>query len=153
LKYTRVITLSGLLVASSTVLTQSTGGAQAGPSSAPFEPIVCDPETLKTQDLKMRVRLSTGVLSRLVRKRKLPDARDLRKQLNQEQRVKVGILFNHQGDVACAQLREGLPLLAERSLAAVREWKFKPYSIQGRPFAVESTIEFFYKGSKVKSVP
>jgi len=135
------------------MFTQEDKNAPASASKPPFTPVPCDPEILKNQNLTMRIRLSTGVIKDLVRKKKLPDASDLRGELQEEQRVRVGILINGQGDVACAHVKEGLPLLAERSIEAAKEWKFIPYLLHDKPIAVESTIEFLYKGPKVKSIP
>ncbi|MCI0349163.1 MAG: energy transducer TonB [Acidobacteriales bacterium] len=152
MKYKRVMTLCGLLLATWHLFAQESKNAP-GDTSKPSLTLSCDPEVEKKGGLAPRVRVSAGVIAPLVRKRKLPDTRDLKKQLNEEQSVKVVIIFNFTGDVACVGATQGLPLLTERSVEAAKGWKFNPFLLNGKPVSVESTIEFNFKGSKVKSVP
>jgi Gram-negative bacterial TonB protein C-terminal len=45
------------------------------------------------------------------------------------------------------------PKLQSKSLAAVKEWKFKPFLANGTPVFIDSTILFRYKGSEVTIEP
>jgi TonB family protein len=55
--------------------------------------------------------------------------------------VVVKTIIDEHGDIAAAQIVESLPLgLDEAALAAVKTWKFKPATLEGRPVKVSYTL-------------
>jgi TonB family protein len=60
------------------------------------------------------------------------------------QRVQGAVLLdvhiNEQGAVQDIKLVSGSPLLAEAAIEAVRQWRFKPQTANGRPVAMETRI-------------
>jgi protein TonB len=44
------------------------------------------------------------------------------------------------GDVVSLALISGDPLLAPAALEAVKQWKYKPYLLNGQPVTVETTV-------------
>lgn len=53
-------------------------------------------------------------------------------------KVKVHILISPSGEVSSATMVSGHPLLMRAALAAVKQWKFKPFLENGNPIAVST---------------
>jgi protein TonB len=51
------------------------------------------------------------------------------------------VIIGKDGNVESAELISGHPLLAPAALDAVKQWKFKPYLLNGNPIEVESQIQ------------
>jgi TonB family protein len=91
--------------------------------------------------LPQRVRVSSGVSSGLlvtkVNPEYPPDAR--------EQRVQGVVVLqariDKEGNVVDLQLVSGHPLLAPAAMEAVKQWKYKPYLLNGNPVMVETQIQ------------
>jgi tetratricopeptide (TPR) repeat protein len=56
--------------------------------------------------------------------------------------IKVEILISTQGDVVFARVVEGRAEYNPAALVAVREWKFQPASLEGRPVQVSGIVTF-----------
>jgi outer membrane biosynthesis protein TonB len=65
----------------------------------------------------------------------------------------VIILFeiSETGTVDRAGGIEGNRALFERSVKAMRQWQFKPYLVNGRPFRVDSSVYFHFSKGKVQA--
>jgi len=53
--------------------------------------------------------------------------------------LKVNI--DKEGNVYNVELISGHPLLAPAAMAAVRQWKYKPYLLNGMPVEVETQVQ------------
>jgi len=88
-----------------------------------------------------RVRVSSGVSQGLVVSRVPPqyppDARDQRIQGV----VVMQVSIDKAGHVANIQLISGHPLLAPAAIEAVKQWKYKPYVLNGTPVAIETQVQ------------
>ena len=53
------------------------------------------------------------------------------------------------GSVKDVRVESGLPILAQAAIDAVRQWRYKPYMIDGEPVEVDSriTINFTLSGA------
>jgi periplasmic protein TonB len=53
------------------------------------------------------------------------------------------------GNVKDVRVESGLPMLAQAAIDAVRQWRYKPYMINGEPVEVDSriTINFTLRAS------
>jgi protein TonB len=49
-------------------------------------------------------------------------------------------LIGKDGSVQDVQVESGLPILAEAAMDAVKQWRYKPYLINGEPVEVDSRI-------------
>ncbi|MGZ7057546.1 MAG: energy transducer TonB [Candidatus Angelobacter sp.] len=96
-----------------------------------------------------KMRVSQGVIEGLVKHKALPDASDLRSIKDAD--VKVKIVIDESGAVACAEGVEGDPVLYPRSVGAARNWKFQPYLLNGKPVVLESSFGFRYDKGKVRA--
>jgi protein TonB len=54
--------------------------------------------------------------------------------------VVVKALISRNGTIEGVQVLSGQPMLAAAALAAVREWKYRPYQLNGQPVEVETEI-------------
>jgi len=56
--------------------------------------------------------------------------------------------ISKEGDVTAMTLVSGHPLLAPAAVEAVKQWKYKPYLLNGRPVAVETQVSVSFALSK-----
>ena len=54
--------------------------------------------------------------------------------------VVLGVVINETGDVESVKLINGDPLLAPAAIDAVKQWKYRPYILNGEPTVVETTV-------------
>jgi protein TonB len=54
--------------------------------------------------------------------------------------VVLQVVINQNGDIENATLVSGHPLLAPAAIEAVKQWKYKPYLLNGQPVIVETQI-------------
>jgi protein TonB len=54
--------------------------------------------------------------------------------------VVIKALISRDGTIEHAEAESGQPLLVAAALAAVREWKYRPYYLNGEPVEVETEI-------------
>lgn len=89
----------------------------------------------------MRSRVSPGVAAGRLRKRVAPEypqkARDNRIQGT----VVLKARISTEGDVAELWVVSGDPALAAAAIEAVKQWKYKPFSLNGQPVEIETTIQ------------
>jgi len=89
----------------------------------------------------MRARVSPGVAAGLLRKRVAPEypqkARDNRIQGT----VVLKARISKDGDVAELSVVSGDSSLAEAAIKAVKQWKYKPFLLNGEPVEIETTIQ------------
>jgi TonB family protein len=88
-----------------------------------------------------RIRVSSGVARGLlvskVNPMYPPDARDQRIQGV----VLLQATIDKEGNVASLQLISGHPLLAPAAIEAVKQWKYRPYLLNGNPLEVNTQIQ------------
>lgn len=88
-----------------------------------------------------RVRVSSGVASGLIVSKVPPrypeDAREARVQ----GAVVLKVNIDKEGNVYKTELISGQPLLAPAAIEAVRQWKYKPYLLNGAPVEVETQVQ------------
>jgi protein TonB len=97
------------------------------------------PAGTQTQRPK-RVRVSEGVSQALLIKKVPPEyPAEARKQHVQGQ-VLLKARISDEGDVLELVLISGDPALAPAAIDAVRQWKYKPYFLNGEPVEVETQV-------------
>jgi periplasmic protein TonB len=93
------------------------------------------------QFLAERVRVSAGFAQGLLAKRVDPGyPKDARKQRIQGT-VILKINISKAGDVEDVKLISGHPALAQAAIDAVKQWKYKPYLLNGTAVAVETQVQ------------
>jgi TonB family protein len=86
----------------------------------------------------MRIRVSQGVSARLLIKKVEPQYPDDARQGQIEGKVVLRIVIDKNGDVQGLTLVSGHPMLAPAAIEAVKQWKYKPYLLNGQPMAMET---------------
>ena len=115
---------------------EATGLKEGAAEEAPSKPLIATPA---------RVRVSSGVSGGLLIRKVAPvyplDARAAYIQGTVLLRADI----SKTGDIADLELVDGPIELAGSAVAAVRQWKYKPYLLLGQPVAVETQIQVNYQ--------
>jgi TonB family protein len=74
-------------------------------------------------------------------KRVSPAYPPLARQARIQGTVILKIVISKSGDVQNLQLISGHPMLAPAAIEAVKQWKYKPFIVNGEPVEVETTVQ------------
>jgi periplasmic protein TonB len=109
------------------------GGIIGSSSTAPI-PTLSKPRAVQ------RVRVSQGVTNGLLLNRVEPTYPPLAQQAHIQGAVVLTAVIGKDGSVQRLQLVSGHPLLAPAAIAAVKQWRYKPYVLNGVPVDIETTV-------------
>ena len=112
----------------------STGGVMGGILSSANAAI---PKVATPQ----RVRVSTGVATGLLIKRVTPNYPQLAKQARIQGHVILQAEISKDGTIENLRLISGHPMLAPAAIEAVKQWRYRPYMLNGEPVAVETQVQ------------
>lgn len=91
--------------------------------------------------LPHRIRVSSGVTAGLLKTKVNPlyppEARDQHIQGV----VVLAVKIDNEGNVYDVELISGHPLLADSAIDAVKQWKYRPYLLNGNPIEVETQVQ------------
>lgn len=88
-----------------------------------------------------RVRVSTGVATGLLVNKVTPVYPDVAKAGHIQGAVILHALISKEGAVGNLQFVSGPPELAPSAIEAVKQWRYRPYLLNGRPVEVETQIQ------------
>jgi protein TonB len=88
-----------------------------------------------------RVRVSSGVSSGLLIRKVSPNYPPLARQARIQGQVILQAQISKDGSIQNLQLISGHPMLAPAAIEAVKQWKYKPYLLNGEPVEVETTVQ------------
>jgi protein TonB len=91
-----------------------------------------------------RVRVSQGVTRGLLIQRIEPAYPTLARAARVQGDVVLSAIIDANGEITNLQLVSGHPMLVPSALAAVRQWRYKPYLLNGQPVEVETTITVIF---------
>ena len=91
-----------------------------------------------------RVRISQGVTKGLLIHRVEPTYPPLAKAARVQGDVVLKAIINRNGDIQDLQLVSGHPMLVPSAIAAVKQWRYKPYLLNGQPVEVETTVTVIF---------
>jgi protein TonB len=91
------------------------------------------------------VKLTESVVRGLLTQSADPAYPDGGKAGGQRGTVVLQVLIGRDGSVQDAMFMQGSLVFARAAIAAVKQWRFKPYSLNGRPVAVQSLITLNFK--------
>jgi periplasmic protein TonB len=88
----------------------------------------------------LRIRVSQGVSQALLLKKVNPEypVNALRTRIQGS--VVLHVLISKAGDVSTVELITGHPMLAPAAIEAVKQWKYKPYLLNGQPVEVDTQV-------------
>jgi len=87
-----------------------------------------------------RVRISQGVTKGLLIHRVEPPYPPIARQARIQGEVVLTAIINPNGEITNLQLVSGHPMLVPAALAAVKQWRYKPFLLNGQPVEVETTV-------------
>jgi TonB family protein len=93
-----------------------------------------------SSQLPLHVRVSQGVSTGLLVTKVQPRYPDDAKQARIQGWVVLKAEIDKNGDVEDVSLVSGHPTLAPAAIEAVKQWKYKPYLLNGQPVAVETQV-------------
>jgi protein TonB len=88
-----------------------------------------------------RVRVSSGVASGNLINKVQPLYPPIARTNRIAGQVVLHALISKSGNIENLQVVSGHPMLTQSALEAVRQWKYKPYLLNGEPVEVETTIQ------------
>jgi protein TonB len=95
-----------------------------------------------------RVRVSQGVTEGMVLRRVQPNYPPLARQARIQGDVVLQAEISKEGAIENLRVISGHPMLAPAAIDAVKQWRYKPYFLNGEPVAVETqiTVKFSLSG-------
>jgi periplasmic protein TonB len=95
-----------------------------------------------------RVRVSQGVTQGLLVRKIQPNYPPLARQARIQGSVLLQAEISKDGTIENLHLISGHPMLAPAAIEAVKQWKYKPYILNGEPVEVETqiTVNFTLSG-------
>jgi protein TonB len=91
-----------------------------------------------------RVRISGGVTKGMLIHREEPTYPVLARAARVQGDVVLSAVIDVNGQITNLQLVSGHPMLVPSALAAVKNWRYKPYLLNGQPVEVETTITVIF---------
>src|SRR3954453_19314841 len=88
-----------------------------------------------------RVRVSSGVQSGLLVRKVAPSYPPLARQARIQGTVVLQAQISKDGNIENLQLISGHPMLAPAAIEAVKQWKYRPYLLNGEPVEVETQVQ------------
>jgi TonB family protein len=88
-----------------------------------------------------RVRVSQGVSTGLLVKKVNPEYPPEARRGRIQGTVLMHAIISKGGDIATLELVSGHPALAPAAIEAVKQWKYKPYLLNGKPVEVDTQIQ------------
>ena len=116
------------------------GGIPGGAAGGVIGGIVSSTANIPKQVIPQRVRVSTGVATGLLIRKVTPNYPQLAKQARIQGTVVLQAEISKDGTIQNLQLISGHPMLAPAAIEAVKQWRYKPYLLNGEPVAVETQV-------------
>jgi len=91
------------------------------------------------------LRISQGVSQGLLIKRVQPKYPPAALAVRAQGAVQIEATINKEGNVTNLKVLKGDPVLARAAVEAVRQWRYKPYYLDGYPVEIETLITFNFK--------
>jgi len=99
-----------------------------------------NPENPIHPAIPQHVRVAKGVMQGLLVSRVQPEYPADAKDQRIEGAVVLRVSLDKEGNVANIQLVNGHPLLAPAAIEAVKQWKYRPYLLNGNPVEVDTQV-------------
>ncbi len=91
-----------------------------------------------------RVRISQGVTSGLLIRKVQPPYPPIAKAARIQGEVILKAIIDKEGAIQDLQLVSGHPMLVPAAIEAVKQWRYRPYLLNGQPVEVETTITVIF---------
>ncbi len=87
-----------------------------------------------------RIQVSQGVTEGLLLKKVVPQYPSIARQAHIQGAVQLSAVIGKDGSIQNLQVISGHPMLVQAAMSAVKQWKYKPYVLNGQPVEVQTTI-------------
>jgi protein TonB len=94
--------------------------------------------------IPQRIRISAGVTKGLLIHRVEPTYPTLARSARVQGDVVLSAVIDTNGQIQNLQLVSGHPMLVPAAITAVKQWRYKPYLLNGQPVEVETTITVIF---------
>ena len=98
------------------------------------------PATVPKAATPQRVRVSQGVSQGLLIHKVQPTYPPLARQARVQGTVVLQAVIGKDGTIENLRVVSGHPMLTSSALEAVKQWRYKPYYLNGEPVEVDTTI-------------
>jgi protein TonB len=102
------------------------------------------PTAVPKQATPQRIRVSSGVTEGMRTHEVKPLYPPLAKQARVQGTVVLSAIISKEGNIEQLKVMSGHPMLIQNALDAVRQWKYKPYVLNGEPVEVDTTISVVF---------
>ena len=117
------------------------GGVPGGSSGGVIGGILSSqPVAVPKVAAPQRVRVSQGVSAGLLIKKVQPNYPPLARQARIQGQVVLQAEISKEGTIQNLQLISGHAMLAPAAIEAVKQWRYKPYLLNGEPVAVDTQV-------------
>ncbi|HME37197.1 MAG TPA: energy transducer TonB [Candidatus Sulfotelmatobacter sp.] len=117
-------------------------GAKASESGGGFSGIISPHlEQAPTSTVPQRIRVSSGVAHGLLVSKVNPQYPEEARQQRIQGVVILQAIIDKEGNVANLQLISGHPILAPAAMEAVKQWKYRPYLLNGTAVVVDTQVQ------------
>jgi periplasmic protein TonB len=114
------------------------GGSMGGVIGSVLSSVSVAPPKMATPT---RVRVSSGVSNGLLIRKVNPVYPPLARQARISGTVLLQAQISKDGSIENLQLISGHPMLAPAAIEAVKQWKYKPYLLNGEPVEVDTQVQ------------
>jgi len=130
------------VMASSGVVGGVPGGIPGGQMGGVIGGIISStPVAVPKVAAPQRVRVSSGVSTGLLIRRVNPTYPPLARQARIQGQVVLHAVISKDGSIEGLTLISGHPMLAPAAIDAVKQWKYKPYLLNGEPVEVDTEVQ------------
>jgi protein TonB len=91
------------------------------------------------------LRISQGVSQGLILKRVQPVYPEQARQMRLEGTVELQANISKSGSISSIKQLAGDPILGRSAADAVRQWKYKPYFLNGEPIEIQTQVTVIFK--------
>jgi protein TonB len=96
--------------------------------------------SIRSQPSLVKVNISQGVSQGLLIKRVQPRYPQSALAMHLQGAVQLGAMIDKEGKIVNLQVLKGDAMLARAAMDAVRQWRYKPYYLDGVPVDIETQI-------------
>jgi periplasmic protein TonB len=118
-------------------------GMAAPDSHTPLSSIVGDQPTAKP--VLQRMKVSQGVAQGLIVKRVAPEYPKNALMMRIEGAVELAATISKDGDIKDVKVLSGNSQLSQAAVQAVKQWKYRPYLLNGEPVEIQTQITVDFK--------
>jgi protein TonB len=116
------------------------GGVPGGSMGGVIGGMINSTASIPRAAIPQRVRVSQGVSTGLLIRRVQPNYPPLARQARIQGQVILQAEISKEGTIQNLQLVSGHPMLAPAAIEAVKQWRYRPYLLNGEPVAVDTQV-------------